>query len=153
MFERYSEPARRVVFWARAEAGRMGSQAIEPEHLLLGLLAEDQGDSARAMAGHVQVRTPPPEPFFSAELAGKLRQAVAASTQPGQPKPEVVDMPVAEGTQRALIAAQERAGDSTVNLLHILSALISDPENSVRGLLKSNGVTVEQVNEAIRARE
>jgi ATP-dependent Clp protease ATP-binding subunit ClpC len=42
MFERYTEKARRVVFFARYEAGQFGSQAIEPEHILLGLLREDK---------------------------------------------------------------------------------------------------------------
>ncbi len=46
MFNRFSDPALRVIFWARGEAGRLGSEAIEPEHLLLGVLLEDQADSA-----------------------------------------------------------------------------------------------------------
>jgi ATP-dependent Clp protease ATP-binding subunit ClpA len=38
MFERYTERARRVVFFARYEASQYGSHVIETEHLLLGLL-------------------------------------------------------------------------------------------------------------------
>ena len=41
MFERYTERARRVIFFARQEANRFGSKAIETEHFLLGLLRED----------------------------------------------------------------------------------------------------------------
>jgi ATP-dependent Clp protease ATP-binding subunit ClpC len=40
MFERYTERARRAVFFARYEASQHGSANIEPEHLLLGLLRE-----------------------------------------------------------------------------------------------------------------
>src|SRR2546428_459354 len=36
MFERYTEKARRVIFFARYEASQFGAPAIEPEHLLLG---------------------------------------------------------------------------------------------------------------------
>ena len=43
MFERYSERARRVIFFARYEASQYGSPYIETEHLLLGLLREDSG--------------------------------------------------------------------------------------------------------------
>ena len=39
MFERYSEKARRVIFFARYEASRFGASYIETEHLLLGLLS------------------------------------------------------------------------------------------------------------------
>jgi ATP-dependent Clp protease ATP-binding subunit ClpC len=41
MFERYTEKARRVVFFARYEASQFGSTQIEAEHVLLGLIRED----------------------------------------------------------------------------------------------------------------
>ncbi len=36
MFERYTEKARRVIFFARYEAAQYGTPSIETEHLLLG---------------------------------------------------------------------------------------------------------------------
>ena len=42
MFERYTEKARRVIFFARSEASQFGSPFIETEHLLLGLVREDR---------------------------------------------------------------------------------------------------------------
>ena len=47
MFERYTEKARRVIFFARYEALQYGSQIIAPEHVLLGLMREDKSVSAR----------------------------------------------------------------------------------------------------------
>ncbi len=41
MFERYTEKARRTIFFARYEASQFGSPYIEIEFLLLGLLRED----------------------------------------------------------------------------------------------------------------
>src|SRR5215831_11846708 len=41
MSERYTEKARRVIFFARYEASNYGSPYIESEHVLLGLLRED----------------------------------------------------------------------------------------------------------------
>jgi len=38
MFERYSEKARRVIFFARYEASQFGSPVIGAEHLVLGLV-------------------------------------------------------------------------------------------------------------------
>jgi hypothetical protein len=40
VFERYTERARRAIFFARYEASNLGSGYIETEHLLLGLLRE-----------------------------------------------------------------------------------------------------------------
>ena len=42
MFERYTEKARRVIFFARYEASQFGNPCIETEHLLLGLIREDK---------------------------------------------------------------------------------------------------------------
>jgi ATP-dependent Clp protease ATP-binding subunit ClpC len=42
MFERYTESARRSLFFARYEASQLGSISIEPEHLLLGLLRDSR---------------------------------------------------------------------------------------------------------------
>ncbi|HWW85002.1 MAG TPA: Clp protease N-terminal domain-containing protein, partial [Vicinamibacterales bacterium] len=43
MFERYTEIARRSLFFARYEASQLGSTSIAPEHLLLGLIRERHG--------------------------------------------------------------------------------------------------------------
>src|SRR5947208_14299012 len=48
MFERYTEKARRVIFFARYEASQFGAPAIEPEHLLLGIMREDKRLTGRA---------------------------------------------------------------------------------------------------------
>ena len=47
MFERFTEQARRVLFFARYEASQAGSTAIATEHLLLGLLREGSGHTGR----------------------------------------------------------------------------------------------------------
>jgi ATP-dependent Clp protease ATP-binding subunit ClpC len=55
MFERYTENARRTIFFARHEASRFGSFCIESEHLLLGLLREDKALTCR-FVGTVRIR-------------------------------------------------------------------------------------------------
>ncbi|HKE05513.1 MAG TPA: Clp protease N-terminal domain-containing protein, partial [Blastocatellia bacterium] len=47
MFERYTENARRVIFFARFEASQFGASQIEAEHILLGLIREDKNLTAR----------------------------------------------------------------------------------------------------------
>src|ERR671912_1422704 len=46
MFERYTERARRVLFFARYEASQLGSISIDTEHLLLGILREERSVAA-----------------------------------------------------------------------------------------------------------
>ena len=47
MFERFTERARRVLFFSRYEAGQIGSTGIDTEHLLLGLIREGKGLTTR----------------------------------------------------------------------------------------------------------
>ncbi len=70
MFERYTEKARRVIFFARYEASQYGSPYIETEHLLLGLLREDralmkqflgQSDTASEIRAEIERHIPPRE--------------------------------------------------------------------------------------------
>ena len=58
MFERYTERARRVIFFARYEASQLGSNSIETEHLLLGLIREGKGLTSRLFSkSHVSTTT------------------------------------------------------------------------------------------------
>ena len=57
MFERYTEKARRVIFFARYEASQFGSPYIETEHLLLGLLREDKALTNRFLRADASVES------------------------------------------------------------------------------------------------
>ena len=50
MFERFTEQARRVLFYGREEAGQLGSVGIDTEHLLLGLIRDGKGLTSRLFA-------------------------------------------------------------------------------------------------------
>src|SRR5262245_22470567 len=50
MFERYTEAARRSLFFARYEVSVIGGRSIEPQHLLLGLLKEPDALFAHLLA-------------------------------------------------------------------------------------------------------
>jgi len=43
MFEKYTERAKRIIYFARYEAGQAGSPHITPEHVLIGLLRDGDG--------------------------------------------------------------------------------------------------------------
>ncbi|MGD0892331.1 MAG: Clp protease N-terminal domain-containing protein [Terracidiphilus sp.] len=58
MFERYNEPARRVIFFARYEAVQRSSDRITPAHLLLGLIREN--DSRADAVGSLKAKIPAP---------------------------------------------------------------------------------------------
>jgi ATP-dependent Clp protease ATP-binding subunit ClpA len=62
MFERYTEKARRIIFFARYEASQFGSPGIETEHLLMGLMREGKDVCGRFLgAAAPSTSAQPPE--------------------------------------------------------------------------------------------
>ncbi len=55
MFERFTDRARHVVVLAQGEAGMLGHDYIGTEHLLLGLLSEEEGMAAQVL-GELGIR-------------------------------------------------------------------------------------------------
>src|ERR1700676_423656 len=88
VFERYTEKARRVIFFARYEASQYGSPYIETEHLLLGLLRED-----RTLAKWFP-RESNVEPEIRTEIEGQITQRERISTS--------VEVPLTEECKTAL---------------------------------------------------
>src|SRR5213082_1249842 len=95
MFERYTERARRVLFFARYEAIQLGSISIETEHLLLGLIREGKGLTSRIFArSHLSLEN------IRKEIEGRtvFREKVSTS----------VEIPFSAETKRVLQFAPKR---------------------------------------------
>ena len=113
MFERYTERARRVLFFARYEASQLGSISIETEHLLLGLIREGKGLTSRIFArSHLSLEN------IRKEIEGRtvFREKVSTS----------VEIPFSAETKRVLQFAAEEA-DRLELSLDVISAALADP--------------------------
>jgi ATP-dependent Clp protease ATP-binding subunit ClpC len=109
MFERYSQKARRVVFWARYEAGQYGSRTIEPEHLLLGILRERPSLH--------------PQP-------SDIRKDIESHIGHGPRLSTSVEVPLSEASKRVLNLASEEAtrlSHERIGIEHILFAILREP--------------------------
>jgi len=95
MFERYTEKARRVIFFARYEASQFGSPYIETEHLLLGLLREDKALTTRFLRSHTSVES--------------IRKQIEAHTTIREKVSTSVDLPLSNECKRVLAYAAEEA--------------------------------------------
>ena len=95
MFERYTERARRVIFFARYEASQFGSTTIETEHLLLGLIREDKNLTNRFLRNHSSIES------IRKEIEGRttIREKVSTS----------IDLPLSNECKRILAYAAEEA--------------------------------------------
>jgi ATP-dependent Clp protease ATP-binding subunit ClpA len=131
MFERYSEKARRVIFFARYEASQFGSSGIETEHLLLGILRESR-DLLLSVAPAAEVET----------IGEQIRAQVSSRGK----IPTSVELPFRESSRRALTYACEEADrleSKTISVLHILLGLLREEACLAQRILVGMGVTLD----------
>jgi ATP-dependent Clp protease ATP-binding subunit ClpC len=132
MFERYTEKARRVIFFARYEAMGLGSPYIESQHLLLGLMRETKVPF-----------DPPRFPFGSRE---DLRKRIEDQAPKLPPSATSVDLPLAAEAKRILAYAAEEAealDQRHIGTEHILLGILREQESIAAKLLSEYGLTVE----------
>ena len=141
MFERYTERARRVLFFARYEASQLGSISIETEHLLLGLIREGKGLTSRIFQrSHLSLET------IRKEIEGRtvFREKVSTS----------VEIPFSAETKRVLQFAAEEADRLLHNYIgteHLLLGILREERSVAATILMEKGMRLNTVREDIVA--
>jgi ATP-dependent Clp protease ATP-binding subunit ClpC len=139
MFERYTEKARRVIFFSRYEASQFGSPYIEAEHLLLGLLREDKMFAARHL-------TPTQVEAIRHEIESRtvIREKVSTS----------VDLPLSNESKRILAYAAEEselAGHKHIGTEHLAAGMLREEGCFAAGLLRAHGMELKTIREEMKA--
>jgi ATP-dependent Clp protease ATP-binding subunit ClpC len=132
MFERYTEKARRVIFFARYEASQFGESYIQTEHLLLGLLREDKALTNRFLRSHASVESIRKQ----IEQHTAIREKIATS----------VDLPLSDECKRVLAYAAEEAerlGHKHIGTEHLLLGLLREENCFAAAVLKERGLKLE----------
>lgn len=140
MFQRYSEKARRVIFFARYEASQYGSAHIESEHLLLGLAREDK-PLIRAVLSNLES----PGKVIRAEIeAGLDAPCVPIST--------AVEVPLTRECKHILNSAVEEAdrlGQKQVATDHLLLGILREGTCTAARILTQHGASAEELRRRI----
>ncbi len=141
MFERFTERARQVVVLAQEEARRLSHNYIGTEHILLGLLREEEGLAARVLESLdvtiERVRT-------------EIRRLVGSGEEvtSGQ-------IPFTPRAKKVLEIALREAlslGHNYIGTEHILLGLVREDEGVAARILLSFDLDAERIrNEVIRA--
>ncbi len=138
MFERYTEKARRVIFFARYEASQLGSPQIETEHLLLGLLREDKALAGRFLGGPASV-----EP---------IRKQIEAHAPAREKASGAADLPLSEEARRALNYAAEEAerlSHAQIGTEHLLLGLLREENCFAADILHERALSLATLREKI----
>jgi len=138
MFERFTEKARRVVVYAQEEARMLNQNYIGTEHLLLGLIREQDGIAAKALESlsisledvHAQVE----------DLIGR-GTFVPTGHIPFTPRAKkVLELSLREALQ---------LGHNYIGTEHILLGLIREGEGVAAQVLLNLGADLEKVRSAV----
>ena len=138
MFERYTEKARRVIFFARYEASQFGSPYIETEHLLLGLLREDKALSNRFLRSHASVES--------------IRKQIEAHTTIREKVSTSVDLPLSNECKRVLAYAAEEAerlSNKHIGTEHLLLGLLREEKCFASEILLERGLRLSVVRDEL----
>jgi ATP-dependent Clp protease ATP-binding subunit ClpC len=139
MFEKYTEKARRVIFFARYEASQFGSPCIETEHLLLGLIREDKNLTNR---------------FFPKANASidSIRKEIEGRTLIREKVSTSVDLPFSDESKRALNSAaeeSERLSHKHIGTEHMLLGLLREEKSVAAEILRERGLRLGMVREEL----
>jgi uncharacterized protein (TIGR03435 family) len=139
MFNRFTQRALRVLFYARSEVSQLGSSALEPEHILLGILDDGDGLGSRILA-----RTGDALDEFRSDIVRRLtgRERV----------PESDEVPFSASCERVLQYAAEEADrllHNSVGTEHLLLGLLREERSVAADVLAARGLRIEAVREAI----
>ena len=138
MFERYTEKARRVIFFARYEASQFGSPYIETEHLLLGLLREDKALTNRFLRSHASVES--------------IRKQIEGHTTIREKVSTSVDLPLSNECKRVLAYAAEEAerlSHKHIGTEHLLLGLLREEKCFAAEILHERGLRLGTIREEL----
>jgi|SoiMethySBSTD1v2_1073268.scaffolds.fasta_scaffold133667_2 ATP-dependent Clp protease ATP-binding subunit ClpC len=137
MFERYDEPARRTLFFARFEASKLGVRSIETEHLLLGLMREPRGPAGRLLL------TLPLTDVRKELESNRTDERIETS----------VEIPFSAETKRVLHHACDEADGLThrhIGPEHLLLGLMKESDSRAATTLARYGMQLDGAREQIR---
>ena len=138
MFERYTERARRVIFFARYEASNFGSTTIETEHLLLGLIREEKNLTNRFL------RNPSSLESIRKEIEERtaIREKISTS----------IDLPLSNECKRILAYSNEEAerlNHRHIGTEHLLLGILREEKCVAAEILHERGLRLVAIREEL----
>lgn len=139
MFEKYTDKARRVLFFARYEASQFGASTITSAHLLLGLVREAEKTTIQIleqMGINVQ----------------ELKERIISKNLPKKQVSTSVEIPLSEETKRVLHYAMKESmslNHKYVGVEHILLGVLRDEHAFASQLLIEMGADLYRAKEIL----
>jgi ATP-dependent Clp protease ATP-binding subunit ClpC len=138
LFERFTESARKAVFFARYEAIQSGCAQIESEHLLLGILRPDAPLTVRLLGSTAKVE------LIRDQIGKQAPERTRAST------PHSQDFPLSQECKRVLAYGAEEAEklrSPRIELEHVLLGFSRESNCFATKVMQDYGLTRQKLQE------
>lgn len=139
VWQRFTERARRVVFFAQEEAGRLGENYVSTEHLLLGLVRESDSVAARILE-------------TLGVSASRVRTEIERQVTKGDGRTGP-DMQLTPRAKRVIDLAYDEARQLNNNYIgteHLLLGLIRENDGLAGRVLAKFGVDLDRTRREVR---
>jgi ATP-dependent Clp protease ATP-binding subunit ClpC len=143
VFEKFTEKARRVMFFARYEASQFGAETIQSGHLLLGLLREAEKTSTQLLE-RMGVNLSQLRERLVATLTPRDRKITPSSTS--------IDIPMEEEVKHILqqaTAESAKLNHKHVGAEHLLLGMLKEEESLAGRLLREAGADLIAAKEIL----
>ncbi|RJQ32095.1 MAG: ATP-dependent Clp protease ATP-binding subunit [Actinobacteria bacterium] len=138
MFERFTEKARRVVVYAQEEARMLNQNYIGTEHLLLGLIREEEGIAARAIK-NIGINLE--------DVRTQVEDIIGKGTS--TPSAHIPFTPRAKKVLELSLRESLQLGHNYIGTEHILLGLIREGEGIAARVLTNLGADLEKVRSQV----
>lgn len=138
MWQRFTERARKVIFYAQEEAQRLGESQVSTEHLLLGLVRESDSVAARILDR------------LGVSLQ-RIRNEIERYATRGEARPSQ-EMALTSRAKRVIDLAYDEARQLNNNYIgteHLLLGLIREGEGLAARVLHKLGVDLERARREV----
>jgi ATP-dependent Clp protease ATP-binding subunit ClpC len=135
MFERYTEGARRIIFFARYEASQYCSPTIETEHLLLGVIRQDRNVTVR---------------FLGDVASADVRKQIEALKTIRDKTSTSIDLPLSSECKRILAYAAEEAvrlNQQHIGAEHLFLGILREANCTAAQILSRRGLELARVRQ------
>jgi ATP-dependent Clp protease ATP-binding subunit ClpC len=141
VWQRFTERARRIVFFAQEEAARLWETEVGTEHLLLGLLRERDSVAGRLLESQVGV------------FPERIRAAVEKRVKTG-PGNDGQDMRLTPEAKRVIDHSYDEArrlNNNYIGTEHLLLGLLLENDSLAAQALNETGVHLEETRREVAA--
>ena len=139
MFEKFTDGARKVMVLAQEEARKLGQMYVGTEHILLGLIREEDGIAAQALKK------------LDVTYDDALEQIKQVAEQPGEATPagHIPFTPRAKRVLESALREMLSLGQSYIATEHLLLGILREGNGVAMESLTRMGVSVDAVRNAI----